>query len=285
MNGTTWTRSVLSSSQRNVLAPGPTAAPAFFERHTPEHPAPVFLPPPDAQKKLDMSSFPNLDREAPAQHPLFAQIRGDIDGSQVIATDPPEDDGLAPNVPERTRGRRRRTTSWAYWLPVDAPAIPAEVDPQTVPCRAPGCTDGCWHRVQRLCRPCYRSAYLSLGRAPGSDHREPIAAPERPVSYAAEHYRVRAALGDPGAWPCARCGAAEAVDWAMLPDAESVRQTTDGKRAADPHDYAPMCRQCHGRMDPAQPPEGAEVLAGIDWQDYSTHVDAQGRPLRDWRTR
>ena len=266
----------------DALAP---VDPSFSDRDPRSTPRTVEDSPRARQKKLDMSSFPNLDREAPTQPPLFAQVRADFDGSQAIATDPPEDDGLAPNVPERTRGRRRRSTSWAYWLPVDAPAIPAEVDPQTVPCRAPGCTDGSWHRVQRLCRPCYRSAYLSLGRAPGSDHREPIAAPERPVTYAAEHYRVRATLGDPGAWPCARCGAAEAVDWAMLPDAQTVRRTADGKRAADHHDYAPMCRQCHGRMDPAQPPEGVVMLAGVDWQDYSTHVDAEGRPLREWRTR
>ncbi|MGO1226531.1 MAG: hypothetical protein ACTMH5_06810 [Brachybacterium sp.] len=196
----------------------------------------------------------------------------------------PERRSKSADAPRRVRGRRRRSTSWAYWLPVDAPAIPAEIDPATVPCRAPGCTDGSWHRVQRLCWRCYRSACLSLGRAPGSDHREPSTDPERPVTYTAKHYRVRAALGEPGAWPCARCGA-EAVDWAMLPDAETIRRTVDGKRAADLHDYAPMCRRCHGRLDSARPPEGAVVLAGIDWSGVSTHVDAQGRLLRDWRTR
>lgn len=227
---------------------------------------------------------PEPDHEETAQPPLFAQISDDYAGSLPITAECSQDDGIGPDAPGRIRGRRRRSTSWAYWLPVDAPAIPAEVAPGSVPCRAPGCPDGSWHRSQRLCYPCYRSACLSLGHAPGSAHREPSTTPARPVTYAAEHYRVRAALGDPRAWPCARCGAG-AVDWAMLPDAETIRRTTDGKRAADPSDYAPMCRLCHGRLDPAQPPPGVVMLAGVDWQDYSTHVDAEGRPLREWSTR
>lgn len=281
MNRTTWTRSVLSSSQRNVLAP---ADPSSSERAPQTTPRLPWKSPPTDQEKTGHVQFPEPEREAPAQPPLFAQIRADIDGLLAIATDAPEGDGLGQKAPERIRGRRRRSTSWAYWLPVDAPAIPAEVAPGSVPCRAPGCPDGSWHRVQRLCHPCYRSACLSLGHAPGSAHREPSTTPARPVTYAAEHYRVRAALGDPRAWPCARCGAG-AVDWAMLPDAETIRRTTDGKRAADPSDYAPMCRLCHGRLDPAQPPPGVVMLAGVDWQDYSTHVDAEGRPLREWSTR
>lgn len=244
----------------------------------------VFLFPRTSHQKTGHVQNPEPDHGETAQPPLFAQISDDYAGSLPITAECSQDDGIGPNAPGRIRGRRRRSTSWAYWLPVDAPAIPADDDPGSVPCRAPGCSDGSWHRVQRLCRPCYRSAYLSLGHAPGSDLRELSTAPERPVTYAAEHYRVRAALGDPGAWPCARCGA-EAVDWAMLPDAETIRRTTDGKRAADPSDYAPMCRLCHGRLDPAQPPSGVVMLAGVDWQDYSTHVDAEGRPLRDWSTR
>ncbi|MGP9614065.1 hypothetical protein ACT3TE_12500, partial [Brachybacterium sp. AOP42-B2-9] len=196
--------------------------------------------------------------------------------------DKPERRQKSADAPRRVRGRRRRSTSWAYWLPVTAPAIPAEVDPATVPCRAPGCTDGAWHRVQRLCWRCYRSACLSLGHAPGKERTRTLGDEDRPMTYAAVHYRLRGVFGPPGAGLCARCGVRAAEEWAMRPDAATVRLSTDGKRVADLDEYIPMCCPCHRPMDSARPPAGAEMLSGIDWSGVSTHVDAQGRPLRDW---
>jgi hypothetical protein len=114
------------------------------------------------------------------------------------------------------------------------------------------------HALAQPCKRCRRrpASVASTGLC-GCTTARRLARHSRVVSYDAAHARVRALRGSASSWRCVRCGEPPGVG---LPRrlASRASRSCRGRAArarhgvvADPSDYDPMCRSCHGSSERA----------------------------------
>ena len=182
-------------------------------------PRPVFLPPPDAQKKLDMSKNPAGLRPTRANVPEWLEMSARP--------------GARPLLPRSQR-------------------IVAVLE---LPCRSPGCSEAAIYRAQALCRGHYllaRRDHLGKGHARTTDGR---GAPtlER-VGYQGAHSRALESYGRADGYRCGLCPA-RAAQWALPPSlAAETCERTGLRYSCNPDDYMPLCASCHSSLDrPTRP--------------------------------